>query len=215
MWSPYYHRSVYHPFGVSSTRLPTCTTPVSDRGGTFPCQAVCPCGPHQPERRGKASQKGTVSAEGPQGEGLHSSEGLGGPGCGRCFQDGCSSAETSHWPEGKHAGEEEWIVSKDQWHGIFLTGIKFDNWLCVVNTHNPAFITIWLQTNAQLMFNTVWTIHNHNYKTMSGLMDWLVGQHNIDNLLYLSHSLSKNAKHILVADSEMWQFTSFLCFKLV
>ncbi|TMS18152.1 Inactive phospholipase C-like protein 2 [Larimichthys crocea] len=31
---------------------------------------------------GKASQKGTVSAEGPQGERLHSSEGLGAPGCG-------------------------------------------------------------------------------------------------------------------------------------
>ncbi|KAK5911411.1 hypothetical protein CgunFtcFv8_005588 [Champsocephalus gunnari] len=45
---------------------------------------------------GEASQEGTVGEEGPQREELRSSEGPGGPGCGRGLQDGFSSAERCH-----------------------------------------------------------------------------------------------------------------------
>lgn len=102
-----FHRSVHHSAGVSSAGLPTRAAPVSDGGGASSRQAVCPCGPDQPERRGKTSQAGTVGAKGPEGKGLHGSEGPGRPGCGRRLQDGRPPAAGGHRPEGKHAGEEE------------------------------------------------------------------------------------------------------------
>lgn len=106
MWFPHHNRSVYNTSGVPPAWLPTCTPAVSDRRGTPTRQAVRARGPYQSQRWRKTSQKGSVSTQGPKGEGLYSSEGLGNSSSGWSFQNGCSSAERSHWSEGKHAGEE-------------------------------------------------------------------------------------------------------------